>query len=810
MIFDVYYPIRTKDKKNKEERLVPGTRPCPMEWAEIVTKVCDSENVRNLIAAHQGGDKKAKDQLPCICFNGRCTTNYRSADAMQPTQLVMIDIDHCEDGEKAWQELEEQFNSKEELKTFKQYNLMVAHLTPSKGLRLVVVAREGLKTLGENIYWYSQYLNLERFGKLDTACKDFSRLSFLVPKDYIMFENAALYLNTDPDFVHNDFLRNDFKTEEESGKKSEDDVPVLTEEQIEEYKKVEWRGQPVMPILEAYLKQQGTPKEGDGEIHNYYNELVKYFRYLTSNNKECLLAILPKFGHTDEECWSQIKSICRVNTLSKLPLDFYIFLKDNGFYKPRNNAAASAYQEYMLNDEVGGKPLVIPYLPPVFREFVKCAPKDFVVPAINALMAIIGTLTSYVKAKYPYDHKWHTTSFFSIISAPPSTGKGFVSQYMDLLFEDLRLRDFISQARENIYLSVINKKGANDKAPDKPKVSLRLIPPKNSEAELLEKQSYNCGYHMFTYAAEMDSWAKGVRAAGGNKDDIIRVAWDNEAYGQQFKASNTFKGEVNLYWNVLITGTPRQIEKYFRDVENGLVTRCCFTPIENQEFVMAPKWKELSAKDENRIREFMKRCDENSYEQPCNVDKSEIYEVGENAEEFDNKVDWHYQFKPKKEVDMSWIMPTIDAFQLEQMQMGLKDFDSARDVFRRRVGVRGFRLALLCTCLYSKMNKQQIAGCKKFVDWWMHQDIDNMLKMWGSKYNKETQHAPNLPQKSLYDMLPDEFDKTDVYAKCTMLGIKTPVRNIVYAWNKQNFIKKVGANYQKVKRNESKQSGTGD
>lgn len=809
MIFDVYYPIRTKDKKSNEERLVPGTRPCPMEWAEIVTKVCDTENVRNLVAAHQDGDEKAKPQLPCVCFNGRCTTKYRSADAMQPTQLVMIDIDHCEDGQQAWQELDNLFNSSDDWKDFKQSCIMVAYLTPSKGLRLVAVAQPDCRTLGENIEWYNSKLELDRFGKVDVACKDFSRLSFLVPKDYILFENAALYLDTDPDFVSYDYLQNVFYDEEgaKSGKKKKhnDDVPQLTKEQIEEYKKVKWREQPVLPILERYLEVQGTPEEGDGEIHNYYNELVKYFRYLTANNKECLFAILPRFGHSAEECWDSLKSICRVNTLSKLPLDFYLFLLNNGFYRKRNNAEATALQEYMLSDDGGGKPLVIPYLPPIFKEFVKCAPKDFVVPAINALMAILGTLTSYVKAKYPYDHKWHTTSFFSIIIAPPSTGKGFVGAYMDLLFEDLRLRDFISQARENIYLSVINKKGANDKAPDKPKVSLRIIPPKNSEAEFLEKQSYNCGYHMFTYAAEMDSWAKGVRAAGGNKDDMIRIAWDNEVYGQQFKAANTFKGEVNLYWNVLITGTPKQIEKYFRDVENGLVTRCCFTPIENQEFVMAPKWKEMSKKDEEKIRAFMKRCDENSYEQPCNVDKSDIYEVADDAEAFDSKFDWHYRFKPRQVVDMSWIMPTIDNFQREQMKLGLKDVDKARDVFRRRVGVRGFRLALLCTQLYTKMNKAHQEGIMKFVDWWMHEDIDNMLKLWGTKYNKDTETAPNITQRSIYTLLNEEFSSEDVMAKCLQQGIKTPVRNIVSKWKTAGFIKKIGdKRYQKVFKDESK------
>lgn len=769
-----------------------------MDWAKIVEDILKNPKWNEQIDKYRETDDAAlKAALPSICFVGRSTTT-RLASAMTPTQLFMIDIDHCKDPRGAWQSMFDMVGN-----DWICDNVMVAHISPGgEGLH-IIFKQQGFPSLIENMDHVNELFNFSQYGEYDTKVKDFARVSFAFKYEETLFENAALYLETEPDL--GDVLVNDFKSE--GGTKKDDDVPQLTKEEIEEYKKVKWRGQPVMPILDAYLKQQGTPETGDGEIHNYYNELVKYFRYLTANDKKCLLAILPKFGHSDFECWGSIKSICRVNTLSKLPLDFYIFLRDHGFYKPRNNAEQSAFQQYMLTSDGGGKPLVIPYLPPVFREFVKCAPKDFVVPAINALMAILGTLTSYVKAKYPYDHKWHTTSFFSIIIAPPSTGKGFVGQYMDLLFEDLRLRDFISQARENIYLSFVNKKGANDKAPDKPKVSLRIIPPKNSEAELLEKQSYNCGYHMFTYAAEMDSWAKGVRAAGGNKDDMIRIAWDNEVYGQQFKASNTFKGEVNLYWNVLITGTPKQIEKYFKDVENGLVTRCCFTPIENQEFVMAPKWKELTKKDEATIRAFMKRCDENSYEQPCGVDKSEIYEVQDDAEAFDAKVDWHYRFKEKQVVDMSWIMPTIDKFQKEQMLLGLKDVDKARDVFRRRVGVRGFRLALLCTCLYKKKpTKIELDHCKAFVNWWMHQDIDSMMSMWGSKYNKDTETTPNLSQRTLYNLLNDEFSRDDVYAKCMQQGIKTPIKCIISKWRTSGFVKDIDDNkFKKINKNESKE-----
>ena len=186
---------------------------------------------------------------------------------------------------------------------------------------------------------------------------------------------------------------------------------------------------------------------------------------------------------------------------------------------------------------------------------------------------------------------------------------------------------------------------------------------------------------MFTYAAEMDSWAKGVRAAGGNKDDMIRIAWDNGEYGQQFKSANTFKGTVNLFWNVLITGTLQQIESYFKNVENGLVTRCSFTSIENQEFAAPPKWRKLSSKSLKRINDFVKRCDLNTYESPCNIIPEEIECISD--DDFDKEVDWKFKFRERQTVDCSWVMPTIEQFHKEQMQKAALDIDKARDVFTR-------------------------------------------------------------------------------------------------------------------------------
>lgn len=786
MIFDVYYAFR-----NKEGKVCPGVKPNPMEWAEIKSKVLDSQVVKDNVAKYRAGDAEAKLWLPAINFVGSSKTTRMNA-AMVPTQLVMIDIDHCEDPHGAWKSIIDRM-------TWEWIcdNVDVAHISPSgKGLHIFFES-QGFATLKENMDWLNEQCDFQQYGDYDSVVHDFARISFAFPTEDLLFESVRLISNYLPSpailLVNPAYDPNAGK--KEKGEKGDENPktssvgtantpPTFTTEEEEKMNVADWRGVPLKKIIDAWVEYRGTP--GPQEIHNYYNEMVKYFRNIMGNNKRLIFYLLPKFGHSDEECWSQVQSICRSNTLSNLDKPFYFFLKDKGFFV---NTRKTSIDSYMLSDVDEFSFGEMPTPPPVFREFIKMAPKDFRVPVVNALLPMLGTLSSYVQARYPYDDQMHTTSFFSIIYAPPGTGKGFVARMM-FLFDDLKLRDMVQQAREDIYLRLIRQKGANDKAPDQPLTSLRIIPPKNSEAEFLQKQKDNHGYHMFTYAAEMDSWAKGEKAAGGNKSDMIRIAWDNGEYGQQFKSAQTFKGKVNLYWNVLITGTQNQVEKYFSNVENGLVTRCSFTSIENQDFQLVSLWKPMNAKGEKVIRAYMKRCDQNTYEEPCNVAPDDLLAVTD--ENFDKEINWRFKFKERQTVDMSWIMPVINEFHEKQCRQALADIDHARDVFRRRVGVRGFRLALLCTTLYPQMTKRSIETIKKFVAWWMEVDLECILKLWGAKYNDQAEVEPQLYNRTAFKSLGDTFTKNDLFVVLKQQNIKTPVRMIIYQWKKAGYIEKNG------------------
>ena len=803
MKFDVYFPFFSK----QAGKLVPGVKPNPMEWANVIS-ISMCKDVHTKIAEFRKGKdstneetvkkaKETKESLPCICYMGK-SSSARANAYMKPTQLVMIDIDHVKEPLIAMKQIENLMG----IEWMKKY-LLIGHITPSgEGLRYVFLAQqEHGSTVEKQMDWFNNTFSVSQFGDLDKPCHDFSRVSFFFRYEDLFWENRDLLSRDNFDDVQ--VLDNPDYTDAPEGSDSKPasrpknesaDIPALTEDEIREFENYEYRGTLMKTIIDKWVEVQGAP--GKGEIHNFYNEMVKNFRNICSNNKRALLYLLPRFGHSEYECWSSIKSITRVSTLSKLPRPFYFFLKDNGFYKPKTPASGSI-ADYMLSEDETTTNSELPWMPPVFREFIKIAPKDFRTSMVNALLPVMGTLTSYLQAPYYFDGRMHTTSFFSIIYAPAGTGKGFVERITDHLFSQLKIRDYVQQARENIFLSTLQRKGANEKSPEDPHTTLRIIPPKNSEAEFLQKMKDNNGYHMFTYAAEMDSWAKGVRAAGGNKDDMIRIAWDNGEYGQQFKSPNTFKGTVSLYWNLLITGTLQQLFAYFKNVENGLITRCSFTTIENQEFAQAPIWKVLSKKDNEVIKRFMERCDRNSYEEPCTLLPDDVDSV--TADKFDEEIKWRFTYRKRQTKDMNWLMPTIVNFLDKQREKAAIDFDKARDVFRRRVAVRGFRLGLICCALWDNPRPSDLNKCIPFIQWWMEQDIEGSLKLWGARYNNEVEEGPHLAQRSLYNELPESFTKADVFNQCVKMGIKTPVRHIISRWKSIGYVKKLSStDYEKV------------
>ena len=781
----------------------------------------ENKNIAAICAKiKETGDKSFKSQLPAMMPMGMVGEKTRKKENCVPTGLVMVDVDgplplpsseralssvapdsatsSCPVSSLATPRGEErpcgerggEFLSREEMlgwvekmaPELEKMQVVMVHITPSgRGLRLLVHCHaDGMEATVKRL---EEALNLGEFGHVDPACKDLSRLSYLVPAEYIVYEKGLF--DEVPAVSVEAMRRLQWTgTAEKHSNESRQVGEVM--ENDERCKDFEYNGYRVADIAREYVASTGGDPAG-GTVHTFYNELIVMFRNICNNDPKIVHAVLPRFGHSIEETWDQCVHICSTNRTTKIDMKLYMWLKSR-------NMLAQRMSGEMPEEEKEPLP-PMPALPPVFRQYVNAAPEDFKVPTVVALLPILGTLTSHLRATY-FDDSEQSTEFISLLFAPPSSGKSFIKRLSKLL-KNLRDRDELANAREELYAMSERKKGANEKGEDVPKVSVRIVKPLISVPELLTKMRNNQGHHMYIEAEELDTFNKGNRTAGGDKSDLWRVTWDNGFYGQYYKSVNTFKGEVQMFLNLLFTGTQDQIDRFFKNVEDGLVTRFSVCPIENQTFAKFVPWKKFSKKDELQIRNILDRLEMKNYKMPLRFDKSELVDI--KREEFDALVPWQYEFQPLEHVDLNYIYPTLLEWLEEERIKAASTLDEARDVFRRRAAVKGFRVALVCHGLYANVGKKEQQVIRDFVKWFCTVDLRNSLEQFGKRYNElqENVKKSGVPHHAIFDKMGDSFTKADLRTVLQRFFIKTPVRNVIALWHKNNLIEKHGNVYVK-------------
>lgn len=762
--------------------------------------ICDEARKAKTNGNDEEYDKQ-KGDLPLAFWIGYNSKGVRQADKQTPTQYFYIDIDHPKmEAKSMWQEIMmnmERVFAKEKtseddltIDIRKRYGIRLVHETPGGGLRIVILATQNLSSVEEHIKWFAEKFYLSAFGDVDTVVHDLARGSFMVKKDWIHYYDAALF-SEEPTFKP--ITKGGSDAPAVSGEAETKTLPEITEKQ----RNFMFGGKLVREIAEEYVVDQGGVPE-EGLRHQFYNDLIKNFRNICNNDPRIVFAVLPLCEGIPEKRWSQAASICKTNNTTRIPKDFYFWLKKRLYIK---TADAKVLLEAIEEEPVTRKPM--PPLPPVFREFVSTAPEDFKYPMIVALLPIMGTLTSYLKADY-YDFTEQTTSFFSCIWAPPGCGKSFTKKVVNILMKKIKLRDEVNNLREQLWLVDNRTQGKDDKGLDLPHVMVRIMPAINSLPEFLEKMRDNRGYHMFTFAEEVDTFKKGSTSGGSDKSDLFRTAWDNSDYGQSFKGTNTFKGTVKLYYNILLTGTPGAVKNYYSNVEDGMVQRISICEIENQQFSKFVAWKQLTPKQMEIIDRFITRCDDNSYMEPLKCTSEEANAYNTTSANFDKNVKWKFKMRPRQEVDMSWLKEDIMRWLEETRIDSSLVFDLAKDTFRRRTAVKGFRLALLCMACWANVGKREKKVIRDFVMWFMDRDIEESLKMFGKQYNDlQSTALPDAVKRhaNLYADLNDTFTKTELISLCLKKGIKSKAALIIHRWKEDDAIKEIKSEtYQKKKK----------
>lgn len=693
--------------------------------------------VSELIEKYRLGDAQAKRQLPAFCFHASFGGKKRATANAQPSGMVMIDFDHLTDAEMlALASLLKEGGDVD-------WGVRLVHVTPSgKGLRVVIKALvndayDGCLSIKDYQERFARLVGME--GKLDGVTTDLARLSFCPTARDIIYMNSAMF-GEQPDFV---------KFEAPTAVMALDATPAPADSG-----QMTYEGIALKEIFDMYFTiTGGLPKEG-GRNAAFYTA-ARDLRYICDFNPNVLARFMPQVGLSEAEVKQVCGSACLSSRASKIPdtvREAITAIKETTDDEPTDTAEGKAFSA----------------LPAIVRPIVGIAPAGFEEATVLALLPILGTLATGVRARY-LDGELHSPSFSTIITAEQASGKSFTRTIVEQLLQPIKDEDAAARVVEQAYKAELKKKKNAKDQPEDPRVVIRLVPASISVAKLLQRLDYADGKHLFSFAEELDTVIKSNQSgAWSQKSDIYRNAFDNAEYGQDFMSDNSYSANLKVFYNLLMLGTPRQTMKFYKDVENGLVSRTCFARLPDGFGQRMPVMKKLSEQDSAKIAKQV------SVLRAVNC-----------------------------EVEMRFIYPAIEEWLEKERLIAIKESNRARDIFRKRSAVIGFRAAMLLRPLYSNGGKN-LERLKDFALYVADIVLKNQLAFAGERLNEVINSSTTATKKTdaIFDKLEDTFTTNDVIMLSRKNNIKTPHKGLIYLWRKNGLIEKLSPNnYKKTKGN---------
>lgn len=729
---------------------------------EIFEATLDNPRVAELnraAMAETNSDRRAqiKKQLPAFCFHATFSDGKRHNQSAVASGLYIIDLDHVKAAMPLREYYQNLIGGREQA-----LGIVLAHITPSgEGLRLVGICPEG-KDIVESQQWMITQLGITEY---DGVVKDLARLSFAPCRDQLIYYNPeGLFAERNTTVVFGPQLPppapSIISEDEPASSLKKDGVFAAT------YKGVEYK-----MIVERLLLAIGVSDEPvQGERNTTLYTLVRHLRYICDFNADLLQQIIPSWGLTPAEVQATIKSALGSVRSSDIPQTVRRIVEQLQRGQGLDFEQQAAAQSFQFD------PNRLPRLPRLLQLLVKAYPGDYRPAVLMSVLPLLGTLATHVRGYY-LDGQLHSLSFITSVVAPQASGKSFTRRLFDMLMGPIEAQDAVGREQERKYNE--EKKATKNKAkqPEDPRAVIRIIPATVSNAMLLKRADYAQGQHLITYAEEIDTLVRGNKAGSWSaKSDTLRQAFDNAKWGQDYMSENSYSGQVNLYYNLLMCGTPRAINRFFNDVEDGLVSRVIFAQLPDMLGSAMPVFGHLTKREMEEVKaEAQRLFDLHS----TSVDGPEVL------------------------VENPRLLKAIGGWLEERRMEYLRDQDHpSLDIFRRRSAVIGFRAGLLCTqlCEQSKM------ACD-FALWVANYTLYQQLRLFGEEMDRVLAESQQISEKyeaqrqghnvQLIDQLPTEFSLQDLIQARMHQGLTTEpntLRSVICRWIKNGMLCKVGDN----------------
>ena len=751
---------------------------------------------------------RLKSQLPILTPHATFRNGRRlNADAI-PSGLSIYDKDHIADPTGWWKAKSEELRVKNPQVLAR---ILLVHVTPSlEGLRLVFVMPKGMD-LAQAQKWMSQQLGDEEY---DVCVKDLARPSFIVPEDYILFINeselfgvkseerrvknsnvSAPQLNNQHLIDNNQNNKGNDETNRLSGNggnpavspgsPAEHAQPADTNHsddnhigdnggnqgnggmETEKNFPMEYDGIPYSSITSKLVELLGGEPQ-HGSRNSFIFTLSCYLRYLCDDNRDWIKAILPTFGEEQKRAFTTVDSACQRKQSHRMPMIVRKAITLCQEERARGRASdydADEFGDILNPDSYFYRIHEMPQkLPRLIRLLVSKTPAIYQ-PAVS--QAVFPALASHLcDTRFRYiDNVEHEATLMNILCAPTGSGKESITQPINRIMADIRMRDAEQRERERAWKDECNRKGSNKDKRERPEglvIQEVNIDMTNPAFVLRMKEAER--HFLYAKVNELNLF-DALKGKTNQHFRIMELAFDLGNYGQDRVGVQSVTETVKVRFNWNACCTPKKCRDYFRRVvTDGPVSRISFATIERR---------------------------------PCG---SEIPVYGTYDAAFDEELKPFIDnlLKARGLVDC----PQALRLARKLMEENAEFARLSQNYVFENLSFRANVIAYLKACvLYVANGMKWEKPIEDFVRWSERYDLWCKLKLFGQmiydadgEQDKMSRTAPNGP-KNLLSLLPDEFTVDDYVKVRRAQGFDNDnakrIRDAIHQWVHRGYVAKV-------------------